>query len=112
MRAERFNLPSLLRPCERGHGTGEIIEPLRDRIVGRVALERIADPFSGGALVEINNPGDGTEPREYALPSQGAGTLGTPRLPRGVHVNMHEGERVRRPSSRWTANGGACRRRR
>jgi DNA-directed RNA polymerase subunit beta' len=34
--------------------SGEIIEPLRDRIVGRVALERIADPFSDGALVEIN----------------------------------------------------------
>ncbi len=28
--------------------SGEIIEPLRDRIVGRVTLERVADPFTGG----------------------------------------------------------------
>ena len=35
---------------------GEIIEPLRDRIVGRVALERIADPFSGDTLIEQNQP--------------------------------------------------------
>jgi hypothetical protein len=27
--------------------SGEIIEPLRDRIVGRVTLEKIVDPFSG-----------------------------------------------------------------
>jgi hypothetical protein len=32
----------------------EIIETLRDRIVGGVAPERIADPFSDGALVKIN----------------------------------------------------------
>ncbi len=30
--------------------SGEIIEPLRDRIVGRVALEDIKDPFSGEVL--------------------------------------------------------------
>jgi DNA-directed RNA polymerase subunit beta' len=35
--------------------SGEIIEPLRDRIVGRVTLERIADPFSDGAIVELND---------------------------------------------------------
>ncbi len=33
---------------------GEIIENLRDRIVGRVALERIIDPFTGDTLVDIN----------------------------------------------------------
>jgi DNA-directed RNA polymerase subunit beta' len=33
---------------------GEIIEPLRDRLVGRVALERIVDPFTGEAIVEAN----------------------------------------------------------
>ncbi|MEE8349617.1 MAG: DNA-directed RNA polymerase subunit beta' [Acidobacteriota bacterium] len=32
---------------------GEIIEALRDRIVGRVALERVIDPFTGETLVEI-----------------------------------------------------------
>jgi len=30
--------------------SGEIIEPLRDRIVGRVALEEVNDPFSGDVL--------------------------------------------------------------
>jgi DNA-directed RNA polymerase subunit beta' len=35
--------------------SGEIIEPLRDRIVGRTTLERILDPLSGGPIVEIND---------------------------------------------------------
>jgi DNA-directed RNA polymerase subunit beta' len=35
--------------------SGEIIEPLRDRIVGRVTLERILDPFSGQVILEIND---------------------------------------------------------
>ena len=34
--------------------SGEIIEPLRDRIVGRVTLEQVADPFSGEVLVEAS----------------------------------------------------------
>ena len=33
---------------------GEIIEALRDRIVGRVALERVIDPFTGETLVDVN----------------------------------------------------------
>ena len=33
---------------------GEIIEPLRDRIIGRVTLEKIVDPFDGTTIVEIN----------------------------------------------------------
>jgi DNA-directed RNA polymerase subunit beta' len=33
---------------------GEIIEPLRDRIVGRVALQMIADPFTGDTIAEAN----------------------------------------------------------
>src|SRR5450432_3094288 len=33
--------------------SGEIIEPLRDRIVGRVSLERIKD-FEGDVIVEVN----------------------------------------------------------
>ena len=33
---------------------GEIIENLRDRVVGRVALERVVDPFTGDTLVDIN----------------------------------------------------------
>ncbi|NOT43771.1 MAG: DNA-directed RNA polymerase subunit beta' [Acidobacteria bacterium] len=32
--------------------SGEIIEPLRDRIVGRVTLERISDPFSSDTIVD------------------------------------------------------------
>src|SRR3954469_19240575 len=35
--------------------SGEIIEPLRDRIIGRVTLERIVDPFSGEAILEVND---------------------------------------------------------
>ena len=34
---------------------GEIIEALRDRIVGRVALEKVIDPFTGETLVDIND---------------------------------------------------------
>ena len=32
--------------------SGEIIEPLRDRIVGRVTLERITDPFTSEVIVD------------------------------------------------------------
>jgi DNA-directed RNA polymerase subunit beta' len=35
--------------------SGEIIEPLRDRIVGRVTLEKIVDPFTGEAIVDVND---------------------------------------------------------
>jgi DNA-directed RNA polymerase subunit beta' len=35
--------------------SGEIIEPLRDRIVGRTALERILDPFTGDTLIDAND---------------------------------------------------------
>ncbi|HXG87869.1 MAG TPA: DNA-directed RNA polymerase subunit beta' [Vicinamibacterales bacterium] len=34
--------------------SGEIIEPLRDRIIGRVSLERIVDPIGGSVLLEFN----------------------------------------------------------
>src|SRR5206468_9011997 len=30
------------------------IEPLRDRIIGRVTLERITDPFTGNKIVDVN----------------------------------------------------------
>ncbi len=33
---------------------GEIIQPLRDRILGRVPLEDVVDPFSGEALAQAN----------------------------------------------------------
>src|SRR5246127_1641773 len=32
--------------------SGEIIEPLRERIIGRVTLERITDPFSGEVIID------------------------------------------------------------
>ena len=35
--------------------SGEIIEPLRDRIVGRVTLERIKDPFTDELIAEANS---------------------------------------------------------
>jgi DNA-directed RNA polymerase subunit beta' len=40
--------------------SGEIIEPLRERIIGRVTLERIVDPFSGELIVEQNSQLDET----------------------------------------------------
>ena len=33
---------------------GEIIEPLRDRIIGRVSIDRLVDPVSGQTIVEAN----------------------------------------------------------
>src|SRR5436853_1188043 len=38
--------------------SGEIIEPLRDRIIGRVTLERITDPFTGEVIVDVNDEMD------------------------------------------------------
>ncbi|MDP1570711.1 MAG: DNA-directed RNA polymerase subunit beta' [Vicinamibacterales bacterium] len=35
--------------------SGEIIEPLRDRIIGRVSLERITDPITGQLILELND---------------------------------------------------------
>jgi len=40
--------------------SGEIIEPLRERIIGRVTLEKIVDPFSGELLVNQNEQLDET----------------------------------------------------
>ena len=34
--------------------SGEIIEPLRDRIIGRVTLEKITDPFTGEVIIGVN----------------------------------------------------------
>src|SRR4051812_23789923 len=34
--------------------SGEIIEPLRERIIGRVTLEKIVDPFTGETIVDQN----------------------------------------------------------
>ncbi|HTZ58520.1 MAG TPA: DNA-directed RNA polymerase subunit beta' [Acidobacteriaceae bacterium] len=48
--------------------SGEIIEPLRDRIIGRVSLEKIKD-FEGNVIVEVNQ--EITE--EFASAIQGAG---------------------------------------
>ncbi len=35
--------------------SGEIIEPLRDRIIGRTSLERIVDPLTGNVLLDVND---------------------------------------------------------
>src|SRR6186713_1414138 len=34
--------------------SGEIIEPLRDRIIGRTTLEKITDPFTGQVIIDVN----------------------------------------------------------
>src|SRR4051812_26289500 len=41
--------------------SGEIIEPLRDRIIGRVTLEKITDPFTGEMIVQVNDAIDEEE---------------------------------------------------
>ncbi|MEQ1868571.1 MAG: DNA-directed RNA polymerase subunit beta' [Vicinamibacterales bacterium] len=35
--------------------SGEVIEPLRDRIIGRTTLEKIVDPFTGAMIVDVND---------------------------------------------------------
>src|SRR5580765_2774480 len=35
--------------------SGEVIEPLRDRIIGRATLEKIVDPFTGQMIVDVND---------------------------------------------------------
>src|SRR3989449_531287 len=34
--------------------SGEVIEPLRDRIIGRTTLEKITDPFTSEVIVDVN----------------------------------------------------------
>ena len=49
--------------------SGEVIEPLRDRIIGRVTLERLVDPFSNDTIMEANHEID----EELASAIQDAG---------------------------------------
>ena len=49
--------------------SGEVIEPLRDRIIGRVTLERLVDPFSNDLIMEANHEID----EELATAIQEAG---------------------------------------
>jgi len=49
--------------------SGEIIEPLRDRIMGRVTLERITDPFTGDTIIDVND--EITEERAAAIQDAG-----------------------------------------
>ncbi len=48
---------------------GEIIEPIGDRILGRVALDDITDPFNGKVLVKANEEFD--EVRTHAIEEAG-----------------------------------------
>ena len=49
--------------------SGEIIEPLRDRIIGRVTLEKITDPFTGEVIIDVNQEID--EERASGIPDAG-----------------------------------------
>jgi DNA-directed RNA polymerase subunit beta' len=49
---------------------GEIIEPLRDRIVGRVSLEKIKD-YDGNVIVDVNPPQEITEDLAGAIQAAG-----------------------------------------
>jgi len=63
--------------------SGEVIEPLRDRIVGRVSLERIKDPFSGETLVEAN--GEITEEKAGDVQASGIDRV---KDPLGAHLRV------------------------
>src|SRR6185312_9146966 len=49
--------------------SGEIIEPLRDRIMGRVTLERLTDPFTGEVIIDVNE--EITEDKATAIQEAG-----------------------------------------
>src|SRR3954471_7238879 len=49
--------------------SGEVIEPLRDRIIGRTTLERITDPFSGEVIIDVNE--EITEDKAAAVQDSG-----------------------------------------
>jgi DNA-directed RNA polymerase subunit beta' len=49
--------------------SGEIIEPLRDRIMGRVTLEKITDPFTGEVIIDVNE--EITEEKASAIQEAG-----------------------------------------
>ncbi len=49
--------------------SGEVIEPLRDRIIGRVSLEKVIDPIKGGVILDLNKEID----EELAAEVQDAG---------------------------------------
>jgi DNA-directed RNA polymerase subunit beta' len=49
--------------------SGEIIEPLRDRIIGRVTLEKITDPFTGEVIIDVNE--EITEEKASAIQDAG-----------------------------------------
>jgi len=64
----RFAAPSTASTLAGIVEAGEIIEPLRDRIVGRVSLEKIKD-YDGGVIVDINNEDHrGPGPARFRLP--------------------------------------------
>ncbi|MBI4482215.1 MAG: DNA-directed RNA polymerase subunit beta' [Acidobacteria bacterium] len=71
---------------------GEIIESLRDRVVGRVSLETIKDPFTGEVVVEQND--EITEDTSGAIQSAGIEKVKirsvlTCKCKRGVCVNCY-----------------------
>ena len=93
--------------------SGEVIEPLRDRIVGRVSLENIKDPFGGDVLVKENE--QITE--ETANEVQAAGiekvrirSVLTCESPRGVCAHLLRARPRHRPPRRARHGGGRDRR--
>ncbi|MBS1818739.1 MAG: DNA-directed RNA polymerase subunit beta', partial [Acidobacteria bacterium] len=49
--------------------SGEVIEPLRERIMGRVTLERITDPFTNDVIIDVNE--EITEDKAAAIQDAG-----------------------------------------
>ena len=92
--------------------SGEIIEPLRDRIVGRVTLEKIVDPFGAGTLVEFNDEIDedkASAVQEAGIEKVKIRSVLTCASRRGVCVRCY-GRDWHRPARR-AGPGGRCHRR-
>ena len=98
--------------------SGEIIEPLRERIIGRVTLERIADPFTGELIVDQNeqldeddgdgHPGGGHREGPHPV---GADLRGPPRLLREVLRPRPRDRQAGRARPRGRRHRGAVHRR-
>ena len=105
--------------------SGEIIEPLRDRIIGRVTLEKIVDPSHGELIVDVNerdrrgegvgDPGrrhregphplgaDLRQPPRRAAPSATAATSSTGKLVElGLAVGVIAAQSIGEPGTQLT----------
>ena len=83
---------------------GEIIEPFIDRIVGRVALERVIHPDTGETIVDMNAEITERSPRSTrtSASSGSRSARSWPASPSGASVSSATA--VRRPRARWSSS--------